>query len=859
MSKTLILPGSLQPGPPSGLGGLQPPTSPLYPESDAVRSPSDDTNTIRSPSGLKIPQLRLTQVKSDGPSRRRGVPKRTPRGLVEEEYKDLRVRHSPLKGTWVDGLTTLVGLRGQADAEAVKRVIRHGVEHRATAATNMNAASSRSHAVFQIIVMARNDRLGMRRYAHLNLVDLAGSERVKLSGVEGDRFVEAKNVNLSLSTLRRVIDVMIENSSRRGTQKRVVPYRESMLTWILSESLGGNSKTTMLAAVSPHESSREDTVNTLRYAVKASAIVNTVRANEEKCSVLLSAMQREIEKLRSSLQDGDSEAPDRFNELVRDIAQRTEEREIMARESQAIQGEVEKQREQLNMSFNKLMEHEAEVDKLRYATRRMSTEKVVLAEEIHKLSKTTVEHTQKSQEAKQTLAELRRKHHEEKNEAERVRLLASVFKVLTGSVDQSLEAARQRGEAAGLRATVLQRQLSEQRHTHQGGLHELNHGLLRLESAMASVDSEYRLLCACSNSISERTSVVSQKAAQREEALGQDYEAAEIAFDELTSSLREVHSAVAELDSIATRRAAELKQVREAAERARMQKADANSPRRERAAIQRAREERTSKQLAELRESLEETKAEIALERARCDKAREARDEVRGKLSGMREEVENMTCTAEGLGADLKSVRQSDRDNGEELVVLRLRADECRSELESSRDSFQRLRAEVVREYFPTSSVPTPSAPPRNLSPLSLIGRHTPGRGYTQSPSPPRRVPVTRLESGPLTARPGSQSPTGRERFPTPGGNTDRPGATGRRATSPIETWDRWIRRSPTPRSALQYSKRASSPTESRGRISPRPTIVGGRSSAPVLASGVTPRLKLERMHSGRSINWSPH
>eukprot|EP01064_Diplonema_japonicum_P030290 TRINITY_DN5128_c0_g2_i1.p1 TRINITY_DN5128_c0_g2~~TRINITY_DN5128_c0_g2_i1.p1 ORF type:complete len:929 (+),score=300.16 TRINITY_DN5128_c0_g2_i1:57-2843(+) len=224
----------------------------------------------------------------------------------EEEYQDLRVRNSPAHGVFVEGLTRLDSKQGISTAEDVKRVIEAGMVHRATAETKMNATSSRSHAVFQLNVVAKNKVKGVHRYAHINLVDLAGSERIKMSGVEGDRLIEATRINLSLSTLRRVIDVLIENSMKKKKDpKAVPPYRDAMLTWVLSESLGGNSKTMMLATVSPHVSNVEDTTNTLRYALKAKAIVNTVKVNEEKASVLVSAMQSEIEALRERIAAGD--------------------------------------------------------------------------------------------------------------------------------------------------------------------------------------------------------------------------------------------------------------------------------------------------------------------------------------------------------------------------------------------------------------------------------------------------------------------------------------------------------------------------------------------------------------------------
>ena len=228
------------------------------------------------------------------------------RSVAEPEatYANLRVRSSPTHGIYVEGLMRLGEDQGVSTAEDVIGVMRSGTEHRTTAATAMNDTSSRSHAVFQICVKANNPSKGVQRYAHINIVDLAGSERIKMSKVEGANLTEATKINLSLSTLRRVIDILIENSTRkRGAPKQLAPYRDSMLTWILSESLGGNSKTLMIATISPAESNREDSMNTLRYALKAKAIVNTVKVNEQKSSVMLSAMQKELSLLRDKLDD----------------------------------------------------------------------------------------------------------------------------------------------------------------------------------------------------------------------------------------------------------------------------------------------------------------------------------------------------------------------------------------------------------------------------------------------------------------------------------------------------------------------------------------------------------------------------
>eukprot|EP01063_Lacrimia_lanifica_P029235 TRINITY_DN4419_c1_g5_i2.p1 TRINITY_DN4419_c1_g5~~TRINITY_DN4419_c1_g5_i2.p1 ORF type:complete len:1145 (+),score=494.62 TRINITY_DN4419_c1_g5_i2:447-3437(+) len=279
-------------------------------------------------------------------------------------YKSLKVRHSPSVGIFVEGLQRLGAEQGINTADDVKRAMTFGMQHRATAATQMNDQSSRSHAIFQICVKAANKVKGVQRYSHINLVDLAGSERVKMSGAEGGRFTEATKINLSLSTLRRVIDALIENATKKKGQMRVVaPYRDSILTWILSESLGGNSKTLMIATVSPAESNREDSINTLRYAFKAKSIVNTVRVNEQKTSVVLSAMMGEIATMRQRLVDDEADEESNAN-LKAEIDNLSNEYLKMQSESGATLQEIESTKAKLQTKQEEAAAKDEEVAKL---------------------------------------------------------------------------------------------------------------------------------------------------------------------------------------------------------------------------------------------------------------------------------------------------------------------------------------------------------------------------------------------------------------------------------------------------------------------------------------------------------------
>eukprot|EP00659_Diplonema_papillatum_P010772 gene10772-16590_t len=245
---------------------------------------------------------------SDEPKKRRkssvsSVKRRKSQASMSHEsgdtkYRECKVRFSPDKGTYVEGITRL----NVSTAAETMSSMQAGMKYRAVASHSLNASSSRSHAIFQIC-LKQTFILGTTRVSTINIVDLAGSERVKMTHATGSVLTEAKNINQSLSTLRRVIDTLIDNAKHRG--KKIPPYRESMLTWVLKDSLGGNSKTVMLAAISPHFSNYEDTLNTLRYALKAKSIILHARVNEEQTAQMVSHLKKELEKLKQQMQSGD--------------------------------------------------------------------------------------------------------------------------------------------------------------------------------------------------------------------------------------------------------------------------------------------------------------------------------------------------------------------------------------------------------------------------------------------------------------------------------------------------------------------------------------------------------------------------
>jgi hypothetical protein len=176
-------------------------------------------------------------------------------------------------------------------------ILESGRKSRSTGQTNMNERSSRSHSIFTIIVEAsQTDSMGETRFrmGKLNLVDLAGSERLSKTGATGDRASEAKYINVSLTQLGIVMGKLVSADKH-------IPYRDSVLTKLLSDSLGGNTKTVMIANVGPADYNYEETVNTLRYAWDAKKIKNKPKINEDPKDALLRKYQDEIEELRKEL------------------------------------------------------------------------------------------------------------------------------------------------------------------------------------------------------------------------------------------------------------------------------------------------------------------------------------------------------------------------------------------------------------------------------------------------------------------------------------------------------------------------------------------------------------------------------
>uniref|UniRef100_A0A8C6X0C1 plus-end-directed kinesin ATPase n=1 Tax=Neogobius melanostomus TaxID=47308 RepID=A0A8C6X0C1_9GOBI len=225
------------------------------------------------------------------------------RDLLNPKNKgNLRVREHPLLGPYVEDLSKLA-VTSYTD---IADLMDAGNKARTVAATNMNETSSRSHAVFTIVfTQKKHDNetdLSTEKVSKISLVDLAGSERADSTGAKGTRLKEGANINKSLTTLGKVISALAEVvSSKKKKKTDFIPYRDSVLTWLLRENLGGNSRTAMVAALSPADINYDETLSTLRYADRAKNIKCNAVINEDPNNKLVRDLKDEVSRLRELL------------------------------------------------------------------------------------------------------------------------------------------------------------------------------------------------------------------------------------------------------------------------------------------------------------------------------------------------------------------------------------------------------------------------------------------------------------------------------------------------------------------------------------------------------------------------------
>ncbi|XP_034663919.1 kinesin-like protein Klp98A isoform X3 [Drosophila subobscura] len=254
----------------------------------------------------------------------------------------LRVREHRSLGPYVENLSQ----HAVSDFDEIQECIARGNAQRTTASTNMNDTSSRSHAIFTITFVQAvfmND-MPSETVSKIHLVDLAGSERANATGATGQRLKEGAHINKSLVTLGSVISALAEQTSAahnnstlattpNSASKRVlyIPYRDSILTWLLKDSLGGNSKTIMIAALSPADCNYSETLSTLRYANRAKNIINKPTVNEDTNVKLIRELREEINKLKSML-TGDIQSLQPSLKVLADLQKKEAQEKVLTEE-----------------------------------------------------------------------------------------------------------------------------------------------------------------------------------------------------------------------------------------------------------------------------------------------------------------------------------------------------------------------------------------------------------------------------------------------------------------------------------------------------------------------------------------------
>uniref|UniRef100_A0A452UQU2 Kinesin family member 13A n=1 Tax=Ursus maritimus TaxID=29073 RepID=A0A452UQU2_URSMA len=254
--------------------------------------------------------------------------------------QSLKVREHKVLGPYVDGLSQLA----VTSFEDIESLMSEGNKSRTVAATNMNEESSRSHAVFNIIITQ-------------TLYDLqSGNSGEKVSKVRaaGERLKEGSNINKSLTTLGLVISSLADQAAGKGKNK-FVPYRDSVLTWLLKDNLGGNSQTSMIATISPAADNYEETLSTLRYADRAKRIVNHAIVNEDPNAKVIRELREEVEKLKEQLSQAEAmkapELKEKLEESEKLIKELTVTWEEKLRKTEEIAQERQRQLESMGISL----------------------------------------------------------------------------------------------------------------------------------------------------------------------------------------------------------------------------------------------------------------------------------------------------------------------------------------------------------------------------------------------------------------------------------------------------------------------------------------------------------------------------
>uniref|UniRef100_A0A0B7ATH0 Kinesin-like protein n=1 Tax=Arion vulgaris TaxID=1028688 RepID=A0A0B7ATH0_9EUPU len=379
--------------------------------------------------------------------------------LSKDQTKRLELKERTDTGVYVKDLSSFV----TKSVKEIEHVMNVGNSNRSVGATNMNEHSSRSHAIFIVTIECSEigtDGENHIRVGKLNMVDLAGSERQSKTGSTGERLKEATKINLSLSTLGNVISALVDGKSTH------IPYRDSKLTRLLQDSLGGNARTVMVANIGPASYNYEETLTTLRYANRAKNIKNKPIINEDPKDALLREFQEEIMRLKAQLEgkggpkkrrkkrtrrtrdgqviegDGDDDGEEENDEDEADVYMR-EQQTRLEQEKEAILGnqsliaeEKEKLLSELNEKESRLSQEKEQRDLLATKIKAMESKLLVGGKNI-------VDHTNEQQRAleqrRREIAEQQRKEREMQQKLEEKEETAIEFRETYQSLQQEVD------------------------------------------------------------------------------------------------------------------------------------------------------------------------------------------------------------------------------------------------------------------------------------------------------------------------------------------------------------------------------------------------------------------------------------
>ena len=280
------------------------------------------------------------------------------RDLFDVSRVNLNIREDSIKGIYVDGASE----RYVGCPNDVLALLEIGSANRAQAATNMNEHSSRSHSIFILTINQTNKKEGYSKIGKLYLVDLAGSEKISKTGATGHTLEAAKIINKSLTTLGRVINNLTDGKSTH------IPYRESKLTRVLQESLGGNSKTCLIITCSPSIYNESESLSTLRFGERAKKIKNKPKINKE---ITVAELQKLVTQLKENLKKADA----RISQLENYIRQNGLSVPASDYRKEEDEEEKRKQKEEKEKSRNE----EKEIDELK---NKISKENIPLGDRI---------------------------------------------------------------------------------------------------------------------------------------------------------------------------------------------------------------------------------------------------------------------------------------------------------------------------------------------------------------------------------------------------------------------------------------------------------------------------------------------